>query len=97
MLRFLCRAENAGRIISFSELFLEVWKRTTPASKYQMCNSINGMETAINTFAAEQFIKTVSDKSEQDDNRVLRIRGCTEFKVGKEISAELIIIKRIAT
>jgi len=97
MLRFLCRAENAGRTISLSELFLEVWKRNTPASEYQMCNSINGMITAINTFADERFIRTVSDKSKQDDKRVLRIRGANKFKVGKEVLSELVIIKRIAS
>jgi hypothetical protein len=96
MLRFLCRTENAGQIISFSELFLEVWKPTTPPSKYQMCDSINVMKSTINAFAGEQFIKTVSNKSEQDDKRVLRIRGCNEFRVGREVSAELIIIKKIA-
>jgi len=96
MLRFLCRAENAGETILFSELFLEAWKRNTPASEYQMCNSINGMITAINTFADERFIRTVSDKSEQNDKRVLRIRGANKFIVGKEVSVELVIIKRIA-
>lgn len=94
MLRFLCQADNAGPTILFSELFLKVWKRT-PASKYRMCNSINGMITAINTFADKQFIKTVSGKSEQDDKKVLRIRCCNEFIVGKKVPGELVIIKKI--
>ncbi len=96
MLRFFCEARNAGTTIPFLKLYTGVWKPASSPSKYKMCNSINVRKNAINTFAGEQFIKTVSDKSKQDDKRVLRIRGCNEFKVGKEVSAKLIIIKKIA-
>jgi len=97
MLRFLCRTENAGKDVCFLDLYQDVWKPTVPHSDDKIYNSIGEAQNAINAFAGKRFIKTVSNKSAQDDDRVLRIWGCNEFKVGREVSAELVVIKRIVS
>jgi len=98
MLRFLCQAKNAGQIILFSDLYREVWKRAVLPGQKPPYGSIDEAETWINTFVvkAERFIISAPDASKSADKKVLRIRGANKFKVGKEVSAELIIIERIA-
>jgi len=95
MLRFLCLKRNAGRVISLSELYLQVWQPVSLPSQHRMCNSIDVAQNAINTFAAERFIISVSDESKQYDGKVARIRGANKFKVGKEASVKCCIIKKV--
>ena len=101
MVRFLCRQQNAGRIITLSELYLQGRQPATLPSMKDMRNSVDETQNAINNFANyanvdERFIKSVSDESKQDDVKVLSVRGANKYIVGKEISAECCIIKRVS-
>jgi hypothetical protein len=92
MLRFLCRVDNAGREIEFSELYSNVWQASLPPSRKQMCNSIDVTQNTLNTFAEDRFIIC---KSKKDDAKVVRIRGSYKFKVGIETPNECCIIKAL--
>lgn len=92
MLRFLCRQENAGRIIPFYELYTYVWEPTSLPSKQPICNSINVVQNEINSFAAERFI---SDESKNDNAKVVRIRGQDKFRVDEETPQECCIVKAV--
>jgi len=97
MLHFLCRAKNAGQIILFSDLYREVWKRAVLPGQKPPYGSIDEAENWINTFVAtaERFIISAPDASKSADKKVLRIRGANKFKIGKKVSADLVIIKGI--
>jgi len=91
MLRFLCDERNAGKIVSFSELYSQVWGTGDLLNVRQMIGSIDVAENDLNTFAEERFI---SDKSKKDNAKVRRIRGEHKFEITKETPRECCIVKK---
>jgi hypothetical protein len=92
MLQFLCLERNAGRIIPFNELYSYVWVPISLPTKHDMRNSINEAQNQINNFAADRFI---SDKSKNDNAKVIRIRGEDKVEVSEATPREYCIIKVI--
>jgi hypothetical protein len=91
MLRFLCDERNAGKTVSFSELYSRVWGTDDLSNIGKMIGSIDVAENELNTFAEERFI---SDKSKKDNAKVLRMHGEQKFYVTKEAPQECCIVKK---
>lgn len=91
MLYVLCDKRNAGRIISFPELYLQVCEVQCLPDIAQIINNINVVQCAINTFAEEPFI---SLKSKKDNAKVRRIHGQYELEIAKDTPKECCIIKK---
>jgi len=96
MLRFLCWAEHAGRVVTFEKLYLAVWGRPGSSNANSIANAINVRQNAINRFGDEKFIvKAVNSSSTPADKKISRLHGQGAYLVAKHAYEELCIIRSV--
>lgn len=86
VLRFICSERNAGKTISFSELYSYVWRKDAPSDERRMVGSIEREISALNKFAAEPFQRTI-------DYKAKLIRGTDSYQIKEDMPSECCIIR----
>ncbi len=87
---------NAGQTLSFRYLFQRVWDRDKPVSDEKMRGSIQGAQTALNSFAHKPFIvlKTTKRREDLEDAVILRWWGGDKYTIRDRAPRECCIITR---
>lgn len=97
MLRFLCLKENAGRPVSFRDIYKYVWRSHNLPDDKLIRISIDEAQNALNRFAHKRFIvpnKTRQYQKDKDDALVLRIRGEDRYEIRPHAPEECCIISK---
>jgi hypothetical protein len=92
MLRYFCEIELAGKTVSFSEVFGNVWRRDPLPSFHVIRNNLGFHQTAINAFAGGEFILTLPPRKEQDQSTIVRRRRKAVYTIGSEVHKQLCVI-----
>lgn len=91
VLRFICSEQNAGKTISFYELYSYVWRKDPPSFK-SMVGSIEAEMSALNIFAMGPFQRSTYS----DEAKVIRIRGGYEYKIKEETPNACCIVRPLS-
>lgn len=89
MLRFLSRAENAGRVVTFSELAAAMWGPNGLDGPHAIRNNIAVHKNAIRNCAAALFFAKLSERGE---NQLTHLRKEDAYKIGKDVPKEVCIV-----